>query len=57
MRRLYWIVIQLGYLLPALLLYGLFACVLVGAGSAASERGNDGAGALGAAGACLLPPA
>ena len=55
MRGLYWIVIQLVYLLPALLLYGLFACVLVGVGSAASDRSSDGAGALGALSACLLP--
>ena len=55
MRGLYWIVIQLVYLLPAILLYGVFACVLFGAGSAASDRGSDGAGAIGALGACLLP--
>jgi uncharacterized protein DUF4013 len=55
MRGLYWIVIQLVYLLPALLLYGVFACVLVGIGSAASDRSSDGAGALGALSACLLP--
>ncbi len=55
MRGLYWIVIQLVYLLPAMLLYGLFACVLVGVGSATSDRSSDGAGALGALSACLLP--
>jgi hypothetical protein len=55
MRGLYWIVIQLVYLLPAILLYVLFACVLVGAGSAASDRSSDGAGAIGALGVCLLP--
>jgi hypothetical protein len=55
MRGLYWIVIQFVYMLPAILLYGVFACVLVGVGSAAGERGNDGAGAIGALSACLLP--
>jgi Protein of unknown function (DUF4013) len=54
MRGLYWVVIQLVYLLPAILLYVLFACVLVGVGSAASDR-SRGAGALGALGVCLLP--
>jgi hypothetical protein len=55
MRGVYWIVIQLVYLLPAILLYGVFACVLIGVGSAASERGSDGAGAFGILSACLLP--
>src|SRR5262245_51048759 len=55
MRGLYWIVIQIVYVLPAILLLGVFACVLVGVGGAASERSSDGAGALGALGACLLP--
>jgi hypothetical protein len=55
MRGLYWVVIQLVYLLPAILLYVLFACVLVGVGSAASDRSDGGAGALGALGVCLLP--
>ncbi|HET9221192.1 MAG TPA: DUF4013 domain-containing protein [Roseiflexaceae bacterium] len=55
MRGLYWVVIQLVYLLPAILLYGIFACVLVGAGSAASENGSDAAGAIGTLGVCLLP--
>ena len=55
MRGLYWIVIQIVYLLPGILLYGLFTCVLVGVGSAASERSSDGAGALGVLSLCLLP--
>jgi hypothetical protein len=56
MRGLYWFVIRLVYLLPALILYVLFFCVLVGAGSAAnSQRGGGGAGAFGALGLCLLP--
>jgi hypothetical protein len=56
MRGLYGVAIQIVYQLPTLIVYGVFFCVLLAAGGAAgSERGSDGAGAIGALSLCLLP--
>jgi Protein of unknown function (DUF4013) len=55
MRGLYAVVIQLVYLLPAIVLYVLFACVLVTASGSASNQRSDGPGAIGALGVCLFP--
>src|SRR5213595_2417929 len=56
MRGLHGIVIQIVYQLPTIILYILFFCVLAAAGGAAgSDRGSNGAGAIGALSLCLLP--
>jgi hypothetical protein len=56
MRGLYGVAIQIVYQLPTLIVYGVFFCVLLAAGGAAgSERGSDGAGAIGVLSLCLLP--
>jgi Protein of unknown function (DUF4013) len=56
MRGLYWFAIQIVYQLPTIILYILFFCVIAAAGGPAdSQRGGNGAGAIGALGFCLLP--
>ncbi len=55
-RGLHWLAIQIVYQLPTIILYALFFCVIVATGGAAdSQRGGNGAGAIGALGLCLLP--
>jgi len=56
MRGLYWVVIQIVYQLPTIVIYALFFCVLAAAGGLAdSQRNGNGAGAVGALGLCLVP--
>jgi hypothetical protein len=56
MRGLYWIVIQIVYQLPTIILYALFFCTIAAAGGFAdSQRGGNGAGAIAVLGFCLLP--
>ncbi|HJZ47366.1 MAG TPA: DUF4013 domain-containing protein [Roseiflexaceae bacterium] len=55
MRGLYAFVIQFVYSLPAVILAGIFACTVVSASAAASQR-SEGAGAgIGLLGTCLIP--
>ena len=56
MRGLYGIAIQIVYQLPTLIVYGVFFCVILAAGGAASsERASQGAGAVGLLSLCLFP--
>src|SRR4051812_16852158 len=56
MRGLYGVAIQIVYQLPTIIVYGVFFCVILAAGGAAgSQRGGNGAGAIGALSLCLVP--
>ena len=56
MRGLYWVVIQVVYQLPTIILYALLFCAIAAAGGLANgQRGGNGAGAIGALGFCLVP--
>jgi hypothetical protein len=56
MRGLYGVAIQIVYQLPTIIVYGVFFCVILAAGGAASsDRGGNGAGAIGALSLCLVP--
>jgi hypothetical protein len=55
MRGLYAFVIQLVYALPAVILAGVFACTIISASAAASQRSEQAGAGIGLLGTCLIP--
>ncbi len=55
MRGLYAFVIQLVYALPAVILAGVFACTVISASAAASQRSEQAGAGIGILGTCLIP--
>jgi hypothetical protein len=55
MRGFYAFVIQLVYSLPAVILAGIFACVIISATAAASQNSERAGAGIGVLGTCLIP--
>jgi hypothetical protein len=55
MRGLYAFIIQLVYSLPAAILAGVFACIVISAATAAGQNSEQAGAGIGLLGACLIP--